>query len=114
MYMTVSLVAPLLGIGLSAVALIATPLAARVTHRMPDPESGYFSTTVMALLITAAFGGGGISTVVWIAEFGKTATWILVPAYIVFMVVAGRIAWRLFGPQDPSRVRMPGGHPLGA
>jgi hypothetical protein len=104
----------LLGVGLSALALIATPLAARVTHRMPDPDAGYFSTTIMALLITSAFGGGAISSIIWIAELGKTAAWTLIPTYIIVMFVAGRFAWRALGPHQPVVAVIPGAHPAGA
>lgn len=112
--MTSSLITLLLGIGLSVVALVATPLAARVTHRMPDPDSGYFSTTIMALLITAAFGGGAISSIIWIAGLGKTAALALVPAYIIVMFVAGRFAWKALGPHQQAIPMAPGIRPMGA
>ncbi|WPZ37018.1 hypothetical protein T8K17_12865 [Thalassobaculum sp. OXR-137] len=112
--MTMSLITLLVGVCLSAVALIATPLAARVTHRMKDPDAGYFSTTIMALLITAAFGGGAISAIIWIADLGKTASWILIPVYFIGMLVAGRILWRVLGPDARRGSTVGGAHPLGA
>jgi hypothetical protein len=112
--MTSHLITLLLGIGLSVIALTATPLAARVTHRMPDPDSGYFSTTIMALLITSAFGGGAISSIIWISGLGPTAAWTLIPAYLVIMFVAGRFSWKILGPRSHAAVAVPGAHPAGA
>ena len=114
--MSMSLITLLVGIGLSAVALISTPLAARVTHTMPDPEAGYFSTTLMALLITAAYGGGAISSIMWFAELGKTAAWVLVPAYLIAMIVLGRVVWKILGPRETTVAAVPvtGIQPLGA
>lgn len=112
--MTTSLVTLLLGIGLSALALVATPLAARLTHRMPDPDAGYFSTTLMALLITAAFGGGAISAIIWIAGLGPTAAWVLIPAYAIVMFVFGRYTWKALGPNNHAVPVLPGVHPVGA
>ena len=117
--MTMSLITLLVALGLSSVALIATPLAARFTHRMTDPDSGYFSTTMMALLITAAFGGGAISAIIWISELGKTASWILIPVYFIAMLGAGRVSWRVLGPEQMGSNPLgapvvSGAHPLGA
>lgn len=112
--MSSSLITLLLGVGLSVVALLATPLAARATHRLPTPEAGYVSTTIMALLITAAYGIGAISMIIWISELGATATWILVPAYLAVMLVGGRFVCKALGPQAAPVVPPIGVHPIGA
>lgn len=104
----------LLGVGLSLIALVATPLAARVTHRRPDPDSGYMSTTIMALLITAAYGVGAISMIIAISDLGSTATWILIPAYCVAMVAGSRLAWKTLGPDAATAAPKAGVSPLGA
>ncbi|WP_028794054.1 hypothetical protein [Thalassobaculum salexigens] len=112
--MTTTLITLLLGVGLSALALVATPLAARLTHRMPDPDSGYFSTTLMALLITSAFGGGAISSIIWIAGMGSTAAMVLIPAYVIVMFVVGRFTWKALGPHQHVVPMVPGARPAGA
>lgn len=112
--MTSPLITPFLGVGLSLIALISTPLAARFTHRQPDPDAGYFTTTIIALLITAAYGSGAISMIMWISDFGKVATWILIPSYLVAMAVAGRMIWKVLGPHAEPTAPKAGIRPLGA
>lgn len=112
--MTTTLLPLLLGVGLSALALVATPLAARFTHRLPDPDAGYFPTTLMALLITAAFGGGAISSIIWISGLGSTAAMVLIPAYAIVMFFAGRFSWKALGPHQHAAPVIVGAHPAGA
>ncbi|MDF1790884.1 MAG: hypothetical protein P1U88_03195 [Thalassobaculaceae bacterium] len=112
--MSSPLITLVLAVSLSAIAIVATPLAARVTHRLPNPEAGYFSTTIMALLITAAYGIGAISAIIWISEFGSTAAWILIPAYLVTMLIVGRVAWKILGPHQATVLPAAGIRPLGA
>ncbi|MCR9073710.1 MAG: hypothetical protein NXI18_18650 [Alphaproteobacteria bacterium] len=112
--MTSSLITLLVGVGLSLIAIVSTPLAARVTYRQPDPDTGYFSTTIMALLITAAYGGGAISMIIWVSDFGAPATWIMIPAYLIAMAVLGRLVWKLIGPHAAPRATRMSIHPVGA
>ncbi len=96
--MSSTLLTLLTGLGLSAFSLVATPLAARVTHRMNDPEAGFVPTTILGLLITGCVGVGAICMVIGLSRFGGLASWILIPGYFLALIVLGIVAWRTLGP----------------
>lgn len=106
--MSSTLATLLLGLGLSALALVAVPLAARLTHNLPDPEAGFVSTTIMGLLITACFGVGAICMIIGLSDFGSFAAWFLIPAYLIALPVLGKVAWMFLGP-DRLSGRLPAG-----
>lgn len=104
----------LLGVGLSALALVATPLAARFARSKPNAESGFLPTTILSVLLTGLFGVGATCVFLGLSDFGSTMAFVAIAVYFVAMAVIGRFLWPLLGPDRVEARSAPQGSTIAA